>query len=110
MMASYPVKDDRSNPEVPRICDAQMLSLFECAHGSACRCSFNLFGLLCLSYDCIPDDAVECGGAEGRYCDARTPVCDVAEGRCYSEANPALSGAMLVATHARSVRKWTQLW
>ena len=52
MAASYPVKSDHDDPKVPTICDAQLLSLWECPVGTRCQCDFDLLGLVCLMYSC----------------------------------------------------------
>lgn len=79
--ASYPVKDDDTNPHVPTICDPQLFSWWECPYGSKCKCDFNLFGFLCLTYDCEPTDAVSCGTAD-QFCPTQAPDCDVGAGWC----------------------------
>eukprot|EP00892_Ulva_mutabilis_P003870 jgi/Ulvmu1/1855/UM012_0011.1 len=81
--ASYPVKDDNSNPHVSTICDPQLFSWWECPYGTKCNCDFNLFGLLCLTYDCEPKDAVACD-SDGTYCPTEAPECDMAAERCTS--------------------------
>lgn len=83
MAASYPVKDDEKDPVVPTICDAQLFSLFECPADTTCNCTFNLLGLLCISYDCQPKDAVQCEEDGSSWCPVRAPGCSMEEGRCY---------------------------
>lgn len=84
-MCRYPVKDDHTNPATPTICDSQLFSLYECPPKTTCNCTFDLFGLVCLTYDCHPKDSVSCPGSEGSFCSTDAPVCDI-EGRvCRSE-------------------------
>lgn len=52
LKASYPVKSDTTDPEVPTICDPQWFSLWECPVDTKCNCEFNLLGFFCLSYSC----------------------------------------------------------
>lgn len=93
----YPVKDDSTNPHVPTICDPQLFSWWECPYATQCRCDFSLFGLLCLTYECEPKDAVSCGVAD-TYCPSLTPDCDVGSERCTS--TDGLSSPMLTAVPA----------
>lgn len=48
--ASYPVKDDTSNPEVPEICG--LFGFTECPLHQSCVCNFDVFGLFCLFWGC----------------------------------------------------------
>lgn len=48
--ASYPVKDDTSNPEVPEICG--LFGFTECPLHQSCVCNFDVFGLFCLLWGC----------------------------------------------------------
>lgn len=98
MMASYPVKDDTSNPPVPTVCDAQLFSLYECPPATKCQCSFNIFGLLCLTYDCVPKESLACGDTD-MYCDSATPVCDLERQRCFS-ADRVFDSPMVERTRA----------
>eukprot|EP01025_Chloroclados_australasicus_P033575 TRINITY_DN3427_c0_g1_i1.p3 TRINITY_DN3427_c0_g1~~TRINITY_DN3427_c0_g1_i1.p3 ORF type:complete len:123 (+),score=8.95 TRINITY_DN3427_c0_g1_i1:55-423(+) len=93
MMASYPVKDDKGNPEVKTICDPQLFSWWECPVHKDCQCDYNLFGLLCLGYTCVPEDSVPVG--DGTYCPSEAPELDAEDGRCYS-ADRALNSPVLL--------------
>lgn len=81
----YPVKDDHSNVPAPTICDAQLFSLYECPPTTTCNCSFNLFGLVCVTYDCTPKAATPCEGSADLFCTESAPVCDTEARTCRSE-------------------------
>lgn len=102
MMASYPVKDDGTNPHTVSICDPQLLSLWECPFQTSCNCEFDLFGLVCLNYSCKPAAAVACGDGE-HYCPTNAPVCDYETGRCHDEDHQ-LNSPLLTAQPARRRR------
>ncbi|GBF89704.1 cysteine endopeptidase [Raphidocelis subcapitata] len=81
--ASYPVKS-HANPKVPSMCDPFGWS--ECAFGSSCSCRWPFFfNLFCLRHDCCPvENGASCPDNE-HCCPADMPVCDTAQGLCWSE-------------------------
>ncbi|KIZ07484.1 hypothetical protein MNEG_0471 [Monoraphidium neglectum] len=81
--ASYPVKN-HANPKVPSMCDA--FGWQECPYGATCSCRWPFFfNLFCIRHDCCPvENGVGCADNE-HCCPGEQPVCDTAQGLCYSE-------------------------
>lgn len=80
--ASFPTKTTPNHP-VPEMCD--IFGFQECAVGSSCSCSVNLFGY-CFWHDCCPlVGGVSCSSDSSHCCPAGAPICDSDKGVCKSE-------------------------
>ncbi|KAI8476710.1 MAG: hypothetical protein J3K34DRAFT_516293 [Monoraphidium minutum] len=81
--ASYPLKT-HDNPKVPSMCDP--FGWQECPYASTCSCAWPFFfNLFCIRHDCCPlENGVGCGD-NAHCCPGDKPVCDTAQGLCWSE-------------------------
>lgn len=53
--ASYPLKKDATNPEVPTFCG--YFGWTECPANSSCECRWSFLDLICFSWGCGANDA-----------------------------------------------------
>jgi cathepsin L len=99
--ASFPTKTTPNHP-VPEMCD--LFGWQECAVGSSCACSINLFGF-CVWHDCCPlENGVSCSSDSSHCCPAEAPVCNAEQGFCRSEDGK-VSVPWTSKQSAKSVRK-----
>lgn len=88
---------------MPTICDPQLLSLFECPADRTCNCTFNLFGLLCIAYECQPQGTVQCEEESDSWCPLIAPGCSMEENRCYSNQGQSVDMLKSTPAHRRNV-------